>query len=60
VRLRPIYIDTVTAAVALGIGAAGVRKLAERGLLTRYGTPQRALYDLRECRIIVARRRRVA
>ena len=54
---RPRLVDTETAAAALCITPAGVRKLAERGVLTRYGTSRRRLYDLWECRDLTTRRR---
>lgn len=42
-------VPTSVAAVALGVKPASVRKLIERGRLTRYGTDRRALVDLSEC-----------
>lgn len=42
-------VSTDVAAVALRITPAAVRKLFERGHLTRYGTAKRALVDLAEC-----------
>jgi hypothetical protein len=45
---RGTLVRTDVAALALGISEAGVRQLARRGRLTRYGTPQRAQYDLAE------------
>lgn len=44
----PRLVPTELAALALGITPAAIRKLAERGKLTRHGTPQRATYDLEE------------
>ncbi|WIM97686.1 hypothetical protein ACTOB_001234 [Actinoplanes oblitus] len=41
-------IPTASAALALGVTQTAVRVLAHRGRLTRYGTAQRALYDLDE------------
>lgn len=42
-------VPTAVAAVALGVRPATVRKLIERGRLTRHGTARRALVDLTEC-----------
>ena len=42
-------VPTAVAAVALGITPEGVRQLIHRGLLTRYGTVNRARVDLDEC-----------
>ena len=39
-------IDTATAAVALRITESGVRKLGQRGVLRRYGTRRRQMWDL--------------
>jgi len=44
VRLVP----TDVAALALGVKPEAIRKKRQRGQLTRYGTPQRALVDLDE------------
>jgi hypothetical protein len=43
------YVPTSVAAAALGITPSGVRTLASRGILRRYGTKGRAMYDLDEC-----------
>lgn len=49
-------IPTRVAAIALGVAEATIRKMASRGQLTRYGTPQRAEYDLEELEELAARR----
>jgi hypothetical protein len=41
-------VPTAAAAIALGITESGVRKLAQRSRLTRYGTRRRAEYDVEE------------
>ena len=41
-------VPTELAALAVGVGAATIRKWASRGRLTRYGTRARAEYDLDE------------
>lgn len=43
-RLLP----TAVIAVACGVTPAAIRKLTQRGKITRYGTQKRALYDLDE------------
>ncbi len=39
---------TQLAALAAGVSEATIRKWASRGKINRYGTPQRAYYDLDE------------
>ncbi|WP_431881559.1 hypothetical protein [Micromonospora chalcea] len=41
-------VDTEVAAMALGVRPGTIRVMAHRGQLTRYGTRQRALWDLDE------------
>ncbi|TSB26771.1 hypothetical protein OG422_04505 [Streptomyces sp. NBC_01525] len=41
-------VPTELAALALGVSPATIRKWASRGKITRYGSPQRAAYDLDE------------
>ncbi|MCI3278542.1 helix-turn-helix domain-containing protein [Streptomyces sp. 7R015] len=45
------------AALAAGVSEATIRKWASRGKITRYGSPQRAEYDLDELYEILARAR---
>jgi excisionase family DNA binding protein len=47
--VRPHLVPTDIAAAALGVKRGTVRKLIQRGRLTRYGTAKRALVDLTEC-----------
>ena len=47
-RVKPRTVPTELAALAAGVAPATIRKWASRGLLTRYGTPGRAAYDLNE------------
>ncbi|MFC6017227.1 helix-turn-helix domain-containing protein [Plantactinospora solaniradicis] len=49
-------VPTDLAALALGVKEATVRKMASRGTLTRYGTKQRARYDLDELLDVLERR----
>lgn len=51
-----LLVPADVAAVALGVTPEAVRKLAQRGRLTRHGTRRRRLYDLRECKQIIERR----
>lgn len=46
--LRRRLVPTAAAAVATGLKEATIRKLAQRGKLTRHGTKGRALYDVDE------------
>lgn len=48
-------VPTSVAAAALGVQPATVRKLRERGLLRRYGSKTKALYDLAECERLMLR-----
>ncbi|BBB01467.1 hypothetical protein RVR_8898 [Actinacidiphila reveromycinica] len=41
-------VPTELAALAMGVSPATIRKWASRGKITRYGSPQRAEYDLDE------------
>jgi hypothetical protein len=41
-------VPTASAALAAGVTPATIRKWASRGRIIRYGTPQRALYDIDE------------
>lgn len=52
----PKLIPTASAAAALGITAAAIRKLAQRQQLTRHGTRQRARYDMTELEDLEKRR----
>jgi hypothetical protein len=45
---RQRLVPTELAALAAGVGEATIRKWASRGKLTRYGTRNRAEYDLDE------------
>jgi hypothetical protein len=45
---RPRTVPTSLAALAAGVSEATIRKWASRGKLTRYGSAQRAEYDLEE------------
>jgi len=45
---RRRLVDTKAAAVALGVTPGAIRQMASRGKLTRYGTKQRAQYDVDE------------
>ncbi|MEU6148319.1 hypothetical protein ABZ848_49355 [Streptomyces sp. NPDC047081] len=47
-------VPTELAALAAGVSQATIRKWASRGKITRYGSPQRAEYDLDELYEIVA------
>lgn len=47
-RRRARTVPTELAALAMGVSEATIRKWASRGKITRYGTPQRAEYDLDE------------
>ncbi|MEU9456544.1 hypothetical protein [Streptomyces sp. NPDC048277] len=51
-------VPTELAALAAGVSQATIRKWASRGKITRYGSPQRAEYDLDELYEILARARR--
>lgn len=42
-------VPTNVAAVALAVTPGAVRKMVERGRLSRYGSARRALIDLTEC-----------
>lgn len=53
-------VPTAVAAVALDVQPATVRQLIRRGMLTRYGTRQRALVDLAECEAIWSGQERAA
>jgi len=53
---RPRLVDTELAALAAGVTEATIRKWASRRKLTRHGRPGRALYDLDEVVVLVARR----
>jgi hypothetical protein len=52
----PRVIPTQLAALATGVTEATVRKWASRGLITRYGSPGRAEYDIGELMEMSARR----
>lgn len=52
----PNLVPSSVVAVALGVSPAMVRKLRQRGQLTRYGTTSRAEYDLDEVRELATRR----
>jgi hypothetical protein len=41
-------VPTGLAALAAGVTSATIRKWASRGKITRFGTPQRAMYDINE------------
>jgi DeoR/GlpR family transcriptional regulator of sugar metabolism len=47
-RQRRTMVTTDVAALAMGVSEATIRKWASRGKITRYGTAQRAKYDLAE------------
>lgn len=49
-------IETRLAALALNVTPEAVRKMCERGILTRHGTKTRALYDLEELTALAIRR----
>ncbi|HET8684792.1 MAG TPA: hypothetical protein VFM54_23405 [Micromonosporaceae bacterium] len=49
---RPRLVETAVAALALGVTQATIRKLRQRGRLTRHGTTARAQYDLDELQAI--------
>lgn len=53
-------VSTELAALAAGVSQATIRKWASRGKITRYGSPQRAEYDLNELYEIISRCRRPA
>jgi hypothetical protein len=46
------FVPTDVAAAALGVKPATVRQWRKRKLLSRHGTPRRALVDLLECEAI--------
>ncbi|MFI0718871.1 hypothetical protein [Streptomyces sp. NPDC021224] len=46
-------VPTALAALAAGVSEATIRKWASRGKLTRYGSAQRAEYDIDELRRLV-------
>ncbi len=48
------------AAVALGVKPEAVRKMRERGTLTRYGSKRRALVDLAEVEALLVARLGIA
>jgi hypothetical protein len=50
-----ITVPTELAALAAGVSTATVRKWASRGKLTRYGSRQRAEYDLDELYELMAK-----
>jgi hypothetical protein len=50
-------IPTALAALAAGVSEATIRKWASRGKLTRYGSAQRAEYDLDELSGIIKHER---
>jgi hypothetical protein len=45
---RDRLVPTQLAAMAAGVSEATIRKWASRGKIRRYGSPQRAYYDLDE------------
>lgn len=47
--MKKRLVPTSTAAIALRLKPATIRKMIERGHFTRYGTQKRALVDLAEC-----------
>jgi hypothetical protein len=49
-----VTVPTELAALAAGVADATIRKWASRGKLTRYGSPQRAEYDLEELHELLA------
>lgn len=49
----PRLVPTVLAALATGVTSATIRKWASRGKIRRFGTPQKALYDLNELMLLV-------
>jgi hypothetical protein len=51
-----VLVETRLAAIALGVRPEAVRKMRERGILTRHGTKTRALYDLEELTALAIRR----
>ncbi|MFG2783494.1 hypothetical protein ACGFY7_37400 [Streptomyces prunicolor] len=53
-------VPTELAALAAGVSQATIRKWASRGKITRYGSPQRAEYDLDELYEILSRSRRIS
>lgn len=55
---RPCVVPTQLAALAAGVSEATIRKWASRGMITRYGRPGRAEYDVGELVEIAARRDR--
>lgn len=52
----PKLVPTGLAALAAGVTSATIRKWASRGKLRRFGTPQKALYDLDELMLIIGDR----
>lgn len=48
-------VPTDLAALAMGVTEATIRKWASRGKITRYGSPQRAEYDLDELMALTTR-----
>ncbi|MFG2676316.1 hypothetical protein [Streptomyces sp. NPDC048445] len=48
-------VPTELAALAAGVSQATIRKWVSRGKITRYGSPQRAEYDLDELYEILSR-----
>ncbi|MFF3263972.1 hypothetical protein [Streptomyces sp. NPDC002932] len=53
-------VPTELAALAAGVSQATIRKWVSRGKITRYGSPQRAEYDLDELYEILSRSARTA
>jgi hypothetical protein len=53
VRSSPRLVPTGLAALAAGVTSATIRKWASRGKIRRFGTPQRALYDLDELMLLL-------
>jgi hypothetical protein len=47
-------VPTALAALAAGVSDGTIRKWASRGKIKRFGTPQKALYDLNELMLLVA------
>ncbi|MHC3820679.1 MULTISPECIES: hypothetical protein [unclassified Streptomyces] len=53
-------VPTELAALAAGVSQATIRKWVSRGKITRYGSPQRAEYDLDELYEILSRSARTS
>jgi len=52
-RSGPRLVPTGLAALAAGVTSATIRKWASRGKIRRFGTPQKALFDLDELMLLI-------